>query len=306
MLFFIDESGHDLKKTPFEVLTAVAIEEPQLWKLIIEICTAERAHFGFTLKGIGAELKGRKLLQVNNFKFASQEGPIPEAERLMLCHSFLEKGIKAKREGISPRYSRREFAAYGQAVLSFVTSVFDICRKHRLKVFASMVPATAPRPDKGDFLRKDYSFLFERMYYFLDDIAHVDEQGLIVFDEIEKAKAGILINQMEHYFTGTYTGRERSSRIIPQPFFVHSDLTTAIQVADLIAYSLNWGYRLAFMREPARHEMRKYGHLAASLQYVGVKEDELGLKVWPLYGIKYISDLRSKEEKIKEGNDGPC
>jgi Protein of unknown function (DUF3800) len=45
---------------------------------------------------------------------------------------------------------------------------------------------------------------------------------------------------------------------IPEPFFVHSDLTTGIQIADLIAYCLSWAYRLAGMSEPARAELAPY------------------------------------------------
>jgi hypothetical protein len=162
-----------------------------------------------------------------------------------------------------------------------------------------MVSKTAPRPEEGDFLRKDYAFLLERIYYFLEDLSP-DEQGLIVFDEIEKARARILIGQMERYFIRTRKGRLRSGRIVPQPFFVHSELTTAVQLADLMAYSLNWGFRLPYMTEPARSEMEKYGRMAADLRYKGVRYDELGLREWPVFGIVYIDDLRSKDEREEE------
>jgi hypothetical protein len=49
-------------------------------------------------------------------------------------------------------------------------------------------------------------------------------------DELEKSKSHILIGQAHRYFKDTHTGRHRSSRIIPEPFFVHSDLTTGIQI----------------------------------------------------------------------------
>ncbi len=57
-----------------------------------------------------------------------------------------------------------------------------------------------------------------------------DEMGLIVFDELERTFCRRLLNQMEYYFLNTYKGRQRSSRIVPEPFFVHSDLTTAVQI----------------------------------------------------------------------------
>lgn len=75
-------------------------------------------------------------------------------------------------------------------------------------------------------LQKDYAYLFERFFYFLEDNA-AREQGIVVFDELEKSKSHLLIDQMHRYFTETATGQYRANRIIPEPFFVHSELTTS-------------------------------------------------------------------------------
>ena len=77
-------------------------------------------------------------------------------------------------------------------------------------------------------------------------------QGAIVFDELERSQSHILIGQMEEYFLHTQTGKRRSRQVIPEPFFVHSDLTSLIQVADLIAYVISWGFRVEKMSQPAR------------------------------------------------------
>ena len=45
-------------------------------------------------------------------------------------------------------------------------------------------------------------------------------------------------------------GRHRASRIIPEPFFAHSDLTTGVQIADLVAYVISWGFRTPRMIKP--------------------------------------------------------
>lgn len=47
---------------------------------------------------------------------------------------------------------------------------------------------------------------------------------------------------MGRYFRETRTGQARAVRILPEPFFVYSDLTTLVQVADLVALVLNWGW----------------------------------------------------------------
>ena len=49
-----------------------------------------------------------------------------------------------------------------------------------------MIPKSAPRT-AGNFLRKDYAFIFERYFYLLEDSE--DEAGLIVFDGLSAPKA---------------------------------------------------------------------------------------------------------------------
>jgi hypothetical protein len=79
--------------------------------------------------------------------------------------------------------------------------------------------------------------------------------ALSVFDELERSQSHILINQMAEYFKKTKKGRQRSSRIVPEPMFVHSDLTTLVQVADLLVYIVSWGVRTKRMDLPARAEL---------------------------------------------------
>ena len=104
--------------------------------------------------------------------------------------------------------------------------------------------------------------LFQRFFYFLEDGAP-QEQGIIVFDELEKAQSHILIEQSHKYFKDTAIGRRRASLVIPEPLFVHSDLTTGIQVADLIAYCISWGFRTPQMRKPARADLARYSRRSA-------------------------------------------
>ncbi len=296
MLFFLDESGQDQRVVPYEVLAAVAIKEESLWNVIKNIHSAEEAIFGLRLKQIGKEIKGSRLLKKKTFRHANQESPIEKGERMRLCREFLLKGARARKSGIPKNYSRQEFSAFGQAAVAFVDELFDICARFKIKIFASMVPRGASRPEGKNYLRKDYAYLFERIYYFLEDIDPV-EQGLIIFDEIEKAQARLLINQMEEYFVKTRKGRKRSDRIIPQPFFVHSDLTTAIQLADVMAYCLNWGFRLGYMDGRIREEILPFSKMAASIRYSGKRYDELLDKEFPVYGIVHIKDLRSREDQ---------
>ena len=159
-----------------------------------------------------------------------------------------------------------------------------------------MVAKDSPQPATGA-LRKDYAFLFERFYYYLDDLPYT-AHGVIVFDELEKAKSRILIDQMETYFLKTAKGRLRSSRIIPQPFFVHSDLTTMIQVADFVAYILAWGYRFSKkLNAPSRLELKPFAAQVQSLGYYTERE-KVGNPRFKLWSIVPITDLRSKLDKL--------
>jgi hypothetical protein len=79
-------------------------------------------------------------------------------------------------------------------------------------------------------------------FYFLED-TDTEALGLVVFDELERVQSHILIEQMNRYFQETWKGRTRASQLIPEPFFVHSELTTGVQLADLVAYILSWEFR---------------------------------------------------------------
>jgi hypothetical protein len=71
-------------------------------------------------------------------------------------------------------------------------------------------------------LRKDYAYLFERFFYFLEDESSnsgYGQQGVLVFDELEKSKSHILINQAHRYFKDTATGKHRANLIVPELFF---------------------------------------------------------------------------------------
>ena len=102
---------------------------------------------------------------------------------------------------------------------------------------------------------------------------------------------------MERYFLQTEKGYQRSSRIVPEPFFVHSDLTTAVQLADIVAYCFNWGVRLNNMTEPTRREIEPLAEVAFNMRYVGKRFDETDGREWPVYGVFYLDDLRPRQER---------
>ena len=125
------------------------------------------------------------------------------------------------------------------------------------------------------------------------------EYGVVVFDELEKSRSHLLIDQCHRYFKETAIGRHRASLIIPEPFFVHSDLTTGIQLADLAAYIISWGFRMPAMTKPSRVELAPYARQIADLRYRTMRvRDGESFEVW---SIARISDLRTSIERDGAG-----
>ena len=279
---FIDESGQDQRASPYEVLAGIAVEDRVLWKLIRQLSDAQELIFGMRLfEAYGSEAKAQKLLKMKAFKHAAQMDAFDPDERVALAREILEDGTAV---------SRARLSALAQAKLAYVDMALDLSRKAGATAFASIVPKTAPRPQSG-MLRKDYAYLFERFYYFLNS-QPADPMGYLVFDELDKSASHVLLNQVGQYFVRTRKGRIRSRLIIPEPFFVHSDLTTMIQVADLIAYILSWGVRLTGMNEPRRKELDAFATKVMKLRFT--QRTPGG---HTNYGFKIINDLRARDEQ---------
>lgn len=115
------------------------------------------------------------------------------------------------------------------------------------------------------------------------------------------------MDQIHKYFRETDRGQQRAERMIPMPFFVHSDLTPAIQIADLVAYIVNWGLRLDRMPERARDELKPLSDRVFNLRYSGREvplKRRLGKRGKPIWGIAYIPDLRPRNERTTPDEEG--
>jgi hypothetical protein len=297
-LLFMDESGHDRVASPREVLAGVAIEDRDLWNFVGEVHQAEVRFFGRRVSAGLRELKGEKLLKRKVFRHAGQMEPIEPDERRALAKACLERGEANRGDPLGGNPTRAELTALGQAKLAFVEELLTICARYHVHAFASVIPKEAPRT-KGDFLRKDYAFLFERYFYFLEDRGP-KVQGLVIFDERERSQSHLLIDQLTRYFRDTAKGKMRAARVIPEPFFVHSELTTAVQVADLVAYITAWGVSLGPIGErvpPPRPELEELGTRVCELRY-RTRRAVGGVPDRDIWSFAWIEDLRPKEERI--------
>lgn len=281
---FIDESGQDHRDSPYEVLAGVAVQDQDVWNLVQALHDSETRIFGQRYSQHSSELKAKKLLNRKVFRLARQMDAIPETERAVLAHACLTDGERA---------TRARLTALAQAKLAYVQEVFELCARFRCRLFASVVNDSKP-PTPGDYLRKDYAYLFERFFHFLED-ADQSSMGAVVFDELERSKSHVLVEQLERYFRGTATGRQRAGRIIPEPFFVHSELTTGIQLADLVAYVLSWGFRTPRLTEPSRDELRDYVAQIRRLRHRAIRS-RIGRDNFTVWSIAVIPSLRPRRQ----------
>jgi hypothetical protein len=261
------------------------VEDRELWSVVKEIGSAELKHFGMPYSAGQRELKANKLLNRKVFRLAAQLAPIPPGERTGLARECLADGSQA---------GLRQLTALAQAKIAYVAELLDICSRFRCKAFASVVSKASPVP-APDHLRKDYAYLLERFFYYREDLGPA-AYGIVVFDELNKVQSHLLLDQMDRYFKLTARGRHRSGQILPEPLFVHSDLTTGVQLADLIAYIVSWGVRFPGMDLPARDELNPLAQRVLQLRHRSVRDvnDSPNFVAWSL---AYIRDLRPREER---------
>ncbi len=286
-LLFMDESGHSHKELPYEVRGGYALADAHLWPFVQDLIRLELSCFGTRLADYKSEFKGMKLLQKDRFEHAAQMPEIEAVKRQQFCRALLQAGLEKRPP------TREQLTAYGQASLRMADGIFDLLERHKAIIFASAVPCGTAKPPVGappppDILRKDHIFLLERFFYFLE---RERQMGLLVMDEVEKSEDRRFVQRLHDYFVKTGPGRDRSRWIVPSPFFVSSDMALPVQVADVVIYALNWGYRHpAEMTAPTRPEIEsRFGARIEKLKWKGIGYD--GARTYKSFGIVCVPDL---------------
>jgi hypothetical protein len=280
VLYFVDESGIDLKEAPCLVLAGVGVREAKVWPLTRAFIDLRDEILRFPM-GQPYEIKGSRLLKRRVFQHAAIRDEMPKAERDKAIDRLIERNARGEHVGGD------ELAALAQAKLAFVHGALDLAKEFEMTGFASIVPRDAPQQRDASILRKDFAFLLQRFHCHVCD-QEDDVHGVLIFDEQDRALSQRLLEQMHRYFSETERGQQRAERMIPMPFFVRSDLTPPIQIADL----------LPRMTEPVRDELRPFANKVFELRYQGrevlIGKPDRGRKTW---GIVYIEDLRPRSER---------
>ena len=89
----------------------------------------------------------------------------------------------------------------------------------------------------------------------------------------------------------------RAGRIVPEPFFVHSELTTGIQIADLVAYLESWNIRVGGMTAPSRTELDALGRRVLALRHRAVIARDGYPDGFAVWSFAVITDLRPRGER---------
>jgi hypothetical protein len=279
---------------PYEVRGGFAIQDRRLWDFVKSVMRLEHDCFGAQLSDYKSEIKGTKLLGGDRFKqLAKDPRPAFDAgQRQKLCRTFLQAGLEKRPP------TRDQLTAYAQASLAMADGLFHLLFDHYAVVFASMIPRGTAKPPVGtdsDRLRKDHTFLLERFYYFLEG---KKEMGLLVMDEVEKDADRRFVSRLHGYFTKTGKGNARTHWIVPSPFFVSSDMALPIQVADVVLYAINWGYRHPkepHLTGPVRKEIAdRYQWKLGELKWKG--DGYHDGRVFRSYGIFCVHDLFAARE----------
>lgn len=279
---FFDESGHDFGESPYMVIAGVLVEDCKLWPLIRELQELEIAHFGIRYSQGERELKAKKILKRKTFKLANQ---LP----LLQKEIMVTQAKKCLIEGESA--DRLMLTALAQAKISFVKEILLSLRRYNVCIIAAVQDHDLKVQPIEGFLKKEYVFLCERFYYFLKSRPG-NNQGIIALDESDSHQHRIFVEQINNYFIKTENGRERAAKIIPEPLFVHSELTTGVQLADLVAYLISWGYRFGELTKPSRNELNQFIELLKPLIFVTdelVNEEKK--KIW---GVFHNSEKKEK------------
>ena len=152
-----------------------------------------------------------------------------DGSRRRHCRAFLTKGLEKKRRR---RLSATSSTAYGQAVSRWLgescncsSTTVRCCSRRRSRGACTGRPGLSPRNiSQGPGVPAGSGSLF---------LGTKREHGILVMDEVDKTEDRRFVARLQACFTKTTNGRYRTTWIVPTPFFVASDMTYAVQAADV-------------------------------------------------------------------------
>ena len=236
-------------------------------------------------------------LKRKRFTHASKGHKIPAHERRDIVRTHLQRIYRAKKDKneslLEPR--NNEITALSQACISFAHKCLDILNKYKTPLFAAYIDLAAPTYPQGEFLRRDYRFLFERLSWRIKK-GRKHDLGILVLDRSETNQLRRLCEELSNFCTNTQVGYTVSQYILPTPFFVDSALTPLVQIADLCIYIANWSVRPSTkFTEPVRPDLFSLSKKVSNMDQKIWRDND----TYPHHSLFYLDSLIDPRDQKK-------
>ncbi len=171
-------------------------------------------------------------------------------------------------------------------------AAFESCHAH---LFAVVIDKRQLRSwmDTAQLQRKAYELLLERMQLFLAEF-HSKHNGLVVADQVSREASRSLAMKHAYFLAGGTSSGCRLRNIVEMPFFVRSELSNGVQLADLCAYNV---YRAFKLEQPS------YPYFQRILPFFYRSQNTSGRKI---DGLKLFPDDTALRELLDQvSSSGP-
>jgi hypothetical protein len=293
MLFYIDSSGYTKDGTPCAVLAGVAVLEDRLWNVVQGLEWLGRSIL-FIDEPTSGDLKGRELLQ----KLPEQlESGLESMKRADVLAALKATGKWRGFGGLPPR----ERQAWALQARSYVEGVFQICEWNSVTAVGSIAAKSVldnPADHERGYLSQDQVNLLHSIFTLME-AKYPGQRAYLHLDNEDHEIMKRLSKSMGRYLAATDAGRDIAEVVLYPPTFVDSAIAPIITIADVVAYCMNWAYRIRpRMSEAVRPELRNFAKRIAGL----AKYEKEGRIEWT---IKYTADLRSawERERVVEAEE---
>ncbi len=260
--FYIDESGNrDVNTDEPYVLTAVGMYERQ-WhnvnKHLMGMKTNIARKYDTNIRQDQLEVKANLLTKPK----ARQDSPF----------------FKLLTDGDIDHISKNYFDSLEQSRMAVISIVID--KKELYK------NTTAGKMDEIA-----YEMLLERIQHYMRN-EHNKHGALIIMDDAgPKTNRGITLMHARLLSIGNYN--MDFNNIIEYPFFVPSELSNGVQLADLVAYTIYHTFRY---NKPDYPHLNKI--LPLIVRHAGDPNSLAGLKIWPTNN-RFVDVFNAIQRKIR-------
>lgn len=274
-LLFLEEPGDHQSGLPYGILAGVAVEDVHVWDLIRRLRDAQFQYFGQQLVDDQGRYFGAEAFFGDDALLSASQ---VSGTRLRPVDHQADRIAKLNSPTAASPIPTKAKMAYCQFALSLAID-YDATG------FAVFIPREYIQINDERYLRKDYSFLFERFFNFLK-ITPDAGAGMFVLPKFAHHKTYVTPDTIYEYFTKTTNGRLRSRVIIPTMFRADGAMGVLSQLAEIFSYIASWTVRLPHMTEPTRDDLKLLASMCVKMRFSYLTEN--GKTDW---SFKFVDNL---------------